>query len=417
MPVTTTSDHDQPVTLPTVRAGLFDPPGQLAHLRETSPIRRLVCPDGSLGWLVSSYELARTVLGDTRFSAVPNAFRRRPVDTADAITAHAFLESEQDSSVVASRVGGFIHMDAPEHTRFRRLLAGHFTMRKMNQLRSRIEERTRTQLDLMAQLGSPVDLVESFALPIPLATICDLLGVPDAHHATMHRYVAALEDPEAGPQVVAAALQEFGELLRTVVRERQVRPADDLISTMIDGGDLTEDELVGVSILLAIGGQHTTSNMLALGTFALVHDRRRWDALRADPALIGNAVEELLRYLTVFQLGAFTRAAKENVELGGVPVAAGETVYVSLQAANRDPAKFGDPDLLDLARDAGGHLAFGHGIHQCIGQHLARAEMQIAFAGLIERFPTLQVAVPAEDVPMHPGDIDVCGPYRLPVSW
>ncbi|WP_280267146.1 cytochrome P450 [Nocardia wallacei] len=211
-----------------------------------------------------------------------------------------------------------------------------------------------------------------------------------------------------------AALTDIREYMRQLIAAKRARPADDLLSELT-GTDLAPDELTGIAVLLLIGGFETTASMLALGTFALLCHPEQLAALRGDPELADPAIEELMRYLTVTH--TCTRAALEDVELAGQVIEAGATVALSLQAANRDPARFDGPDSLDLRRDAVGHLGFGYGIHRCPGRHLARIEMRIALPALISRFPTLRLAVPAEEVRMGPDGLGVLGAQRVPVSW
>jgi cytochrome P450 len=404
-----------PLPLPTRRSDPFDPPSELGRFREEEPIRPLAYPDGHVGWLVTSHALGRAVLGDPRFS-IGLAKKRSPADQA-LREAFKRLASEENSILSSSTAGNFLEMDAPQHTRFRRLLAGEFTLRRMEALRPYLEQIVDDHLDAMAQAGPPVDLVESFALPIPSLAICELLGVPYSERDKFHQYSTAIDDPAATVDDIVAGYRAFDGLIRRVIAHELVQPGEGLLGRVIRSGELTEKELVGVGKLLVAAGHHTTKNMLALGTFTLLYDRRRWVALNADPQSMVATVEELLRYLTIFQIGAFTRTALEDLELGGVLISSGQSVTVSLSAANRDPERFDEPDVFDPTRPATGHLAFGHGVHMCLGQHLARIELQVGLAGLLRRFPTLRLAIPAEEVQMHPGDVGQAGVARLPVAW
>jgi cytochrome P450 len=243
--------------------------------------------------------------------------------------------------------------------------------------------------------------------------ICELLGVPYADRESFQRHTAALTGADATPQEQYAAFGALGQYLRGLVPAKRANPTDDLLSDLTTS-NLTDAELAGVASFLLGAGLDTTANMLALGTFALLSHPEQLAALREDPELIDAAVEELLRYLSIAHTGA--RSALEDVELDDHVIKAGETVALAVGAANRDPEKFADPDRLDLRRQATGHLAFGHGIHQCLGQQLARVEMQVAFPALLNRFPTLRLAVPAEEVPLRHG-MDIYGVRRLPVTW
>jgi cytochrome P450 len=384
-------------TLPTSRSGPFDPPADLAK----EPLRRLAYPDGHVGWLVTDYALARAVLADSRFSARAE-LRRTPVHRPGI------------GAIIGKPAppGMFIIMDPPDHTRYRRLLTAQFTVRRMKQLEPRITRIVDEHLDAMAEAGAPADLVSAFALPIPSLVICELLGVPYADRAEFQEASAVVASLTASEEKAAEALRSIGAFLGDLIRRKRAEPADDLLSGLITGGELTDEELANIAILLLVAGHETTANMLALGTFALLQHP---DQVAAIQSSVDNVVEELLRYLTIAQFGA-VRAALEDVEVGGEVIRAGESVTISLSAANRDPARFDDPDTLDVTQPATGHLAFGHGVHQCLGQQLARIEMRIGYAALFRRFPTLRLAVAPEEVPMR-DDMSVYGVHRLPVAW
>jgi cytochrome P450 len=408
--------RSDPVALPTRRTHPFDPPAELGELREESPLHRLVYPDGHVGWLVTSHRLARVVLGDRRFS-IRHIKTRAPVEMA-LTQAFRELASKHRTRMTSHHGGNFLEMDPPEHTRLRRLLAAEFTPQRIHALRPRVEAIVEENLDSMTAAGPPVDFVATFAEPVPSHAICELLGVPFAARDEFHRYSNATEDPSRDIAQIVEGYLAFDDLIRRVVEHARSAPGSDgLLARLALTGELTDGELAGVGKLLVAAGHHTTKNMLSLGLFALLVDGRRWQSLQANPALVPTAVEELLRYLTSFQIGAFTRTATEDLELDGVAIHEGESVTVSFSAANRDPERFADPDELDLGRDARGHVAFGHGIHVCLGQHLARVELELSFAGLLARFPALRLAVAAEDAELHPGDVSQAGLYRLPVTW
>ncbi|RDI65592.1 cytochrome P450 [Nocardia pseudobrasiliensis] len=383
----------------------FDPPAELALWRDRNPLTRIVFPGGHEGWLATGHATVRAVLADPRFSARTELMR-----------------SPQGDRLPPAPPGDFLAFDPPEHTRYRKLLTGKFTVRRMRLLAERVRRACAEYLDAMERAGDPVDLVESFAYPVPAVMICEMLGVPEADRERFQRLiseiVARLNDPALSPSEALeqglAALARAQEYMRRLVEAKRVRPTDDLLGDLT-GSDLTDEELTGVGVLLLIGGFETTANMLALGTFALLRNPEQLAALRADPDLIDRAVEELMRYLSVAH--TTTRAALEDVELAGQVIKAGETVSLSLQAANRDPARFERPDSLDLGRSAIGHLGFGHGVHQCLGQQLARVEMRIALPALLSRFPDLRLAVAAQDIVMRPNPMGVYGVRRLLVTW
>ncbi|MFH8594063.1 cytochrome P450 [Streptomyces rimosus] len=394
----------EPPTLPTDRrTGCpFDPPGELTALSDR-PLRRMRYADGHIGWLATGHAAARAVLSDPRFSSRYELLHL-PVPMPGM---------EEMTAVPPAPTGDFLGLDAPEHTRYRRLLTGKFTVRRMRQLSERVERFTQECLDAMEQAGPTVDLVEAFARPVPALMICELLGVPYADRDRFQEHVATLFDQAADAEARGAAFAAVGQFMGELVAAKRAAPTDDLLSDLTTS-DLTEEELIGVGGVLLAAGLDTTANMLGLGTFALLSNPDQLDALRADPGLAEQTVEELLRYLSVAD--PIPRAALEDVEIEGRLVRAGETVTVSVQAANRDPLKFPDPDRFDIHRKATGHVSFGHGPHQCLGQQLARVEMTVAFPALFARFPTLRLAVPPQEVPLR-DRANIYGVLSLPVTW
>ncbi|MGW5449691.1 cytochrome P450 [Streptomyces asiaticus] len=395
-----------PTHLPTARsAGCpFDPPPELADLRDRAPLTRMEFPDGHLGWLATGHSVVRTVLSDRRFTH-RNDLRHWPL-----------ADIGQGFPPIP---GDMLHIDPPEHTRYRKLLAGKFTMRRMRRLTDRIEEIIAGRLAAMQRHGGPVDLVTAFARPIPTLTICELLGVPPGDREKFQQRSLATDDlaASAAEDVAAVVDMTYGDMqdyVRRLLATKRAAPADDLLSELATS-DLTDDELAGFGAIMMHAGVDSTTSMLALGTFALLNRPEQLASLRADPALADRAVEELMRYLSVVHTGS--RAALEDVELAGQVIKAGETVAISAQAANRDPARFNDPDTLDIRRNAMGHLSFGTGVHPCLGRQLARLEMRAAFPALFTRFPTLRLAVPAEDVPTQDESVIPYGVHRLPVTW
>jgi cytochrome P450 len=394
--------------LPTARECPFDPPAEYKRLRDEDPVSRLAFPDGSYGWLLSRYEDVRSVLGDPRSSSHlalgANPIREVPPEVLD---------------LMEVRPGQFIAMDPPEHTRYRRLLTGQFTVRRMNALTPRIEQIVADHLDAMGDMTKPVDLVEAFALPVPSLVICEMLGVPYADRAQFQRRSRALLTITTDGPTLVQVRNEMDQYMLDLVQAKRLQPAEDLLSGLIAREDaegaLTDEELVHIGNMLLIAGHETTANMLALGTLALLEHPEQLAALCADPSLIDQAVEELLRYLTIVQFGLM-RAASEDFEVGSQSIRAGETIVASLAAANRDPQHFPEPDELDLSRQYSPHLAFGHGVHQCLGQQLARMEMKVGFRALLERFPSLRLAVPVEQVRMR-DETFIYGVHELPVTW
>ncbi|MEV5499115.1 cytochrome P450 [Nonomuraea fuscirosea] len=380
----------------------FDPPKELVDAREQSPISRFAFPDGHQGWVVTGYDLTRSILADPRFSSRRELMRHHPVIDYG------------DIEVPPAPPGEFLLMDEPQHGRYRKPLVGKFTVRRMRLLTERVGQITAEHLDAMDKAGPTVDLVTAFAKPIPAIVICELLGVPYEDRGFFQDNIDKFLGGEASDEEVGIAYVAVQQYLAELVAAKRANPTDDVLSDLLDS-DLTDEELQGMALILLSAGFDTTANMLALGTFALLQNPDQLAALRADPSLTDQAVEELLRYLTVAK--QFFRVALEDVELGGHTITAGSTVVLALNTANRDPARFTDPHTLDIHRQDGGHLAFSHGIHQCLGQQLARVEMRVAFPALLNRFPTLRLAVPAEQVALRPEIADIYGVKSLPVTW
>ncbi len=385
---------------PTARATPFDPPPGLTG-DGTEPVRRMRYPDGHTGWLVTGHPEARSVLSDPRFSA-RSEFKRAPVARPGIDPFYG----------VPALPGWLVDMDAPGHTRLRRMLTGRFTARRMRELRTRIEALVEELLDTMERDGGPADLVRAFALPVPSVMICELLGVPTAQRPAFQHHTEVLFSLTSSAADAAGAMEELYVLLRRAAEGGTDDGGDGLIAALAADADDPE-EIAGIGTLLLTAGHETTANMLSLSVFALLSHPGAREELLADPA--GNAVEELLRYLTIFHFGV-PRTPLEDVELAGHLLRTGESVTVSLSAANRDPRAFEDPDRLDLSRRTAGHLAFGYGVHQCLGQNLARMELAVALPALLRRFPALALAVPAEEVPLGL-DMGVYGVRRLPVTW
>lgn len=385
-------------TLPTERQPgcPFDPPAELIDARRHGPISRCIHPGGKPGWLITGYDLVRSVLADSRFSS-----RKELLNVVDF-------------EIPPAPPGEFLLMDEPQHGRYRKPLVGKFTARRMRVLTERIEQITTDCLDAMEKAGPPADLVTAFAKPIPTIIICELLGVPYRDRDSFQEQIDKFMSGETTEEDLIAAYTATQNYLAQLVAAKRANPTDDVLSELADS-DLTDEELQGISLILLAAGFDTTANMLSLGAFALLQNPAQLAALRADPALTDQAVEELLRYLSVAK--TFMRTALVDVEVGGQTIEAGTTVVLSYNTANRDPERFTDPHVLDLHRRDGGHLAFGHGIHLCLGQQLARVEMRVAFSALLNRFPTLRLAVPAEEVGLRPETADIYGVKSLPVTW
>ncbi|MFI7701360.1 cytochrome P450 [Nonomuraea sp. NPDC049480] len=386
------------VMLPIERPTPFDLPTGLAELRDERPIAPLSYPDGHRGWLVTSHALVREVLADRRFSVRPE-LRHMPIARPG------------EGTLPPAPPGMFIGMDPPEHSRYRRLLTGEFTVRRMRLLTEHIQKVTEACLDEMERQGPPADLVKAFAAPIPAVVICELLGVPEDDRERFQEQGVTLVRTDIPREQVLNAYTAMLAHMRELIQAKRSRPTDDVLSGLTRS-DLTDEELTNIGFMLLGAGLDTTANVLALGTFALLRHPEQIAVLRAAPE---RGVEELLRYLSITPF--LVRTALEDLELAGEKVRAGETVTISIAAANRDPGRFPDPDALDLSRSTAGHVGFGHGLHQCLGQQLARVETHAAFPALFARFPSLRLAVAPEKVPVRDADMLIHGVHSLPVTW
>lgn len=380
----------------------LDPPSDYGRLRADHPITRVRLDfDGSDVWLVTRHEDARAVLGDANFSS-------------DFSTPGfpARLTSQPPGP------GTFIRMDPPDHTRLRRLLVPEFTRRRMEALRPAIQRIVDGLIDAMAGRTPPVDLVEALALPLPSQVITELLGVPYDDRDFFHETTRLMGDQNVDPERRLKVRNDLRDYLDRLVAVKEEQPADDLLSRLAQGrqeAGVSREEIVGIATLLMVAGYETVANQIAVGTVALLQNPGELAGLKSGPERLAAAVEEVVRHQTVIDYGA-RRAATADVEVGGQLIRAGEGVVVVLASANRDEERFGDPDRLDLCRDASDHLSFGYGVHQCMGQLLARVQLQVVWETLFRRIPDLRLAVPVEKVPFR-YDMFVYGVHELPVTW
>lgn len=393
------------------REGEFDPGPSLVQLREHVGPTRVTMPFGVEAWLITRLEDVRAVLADTtRVSNVLPADRL--LGSGDGVSVE---EVEQ------SRVGNLLAADPPEHSRLRRMLTPAFTGRRLRRLEPRVQQIVEDHLDEMERRaerdGPPVDLVHTFALPIPSLVICELLGVPYQDRAEFQRLSNRLLDLSLSPRTRQDAFRELRAYMAGLVAQLRTSPGDGLICELIRerGADLTDEELIGIGALLLVAGHETTANMLGLGTLALLRHPEQLRIVRDQPEHVEAAVEELLRWLSIVTT-SLTRIVVEPIEVAGQRIEAGELVLASLLAANRDPALVPRPDVLAVTRGQIGHVAFGHGLHHCLGAPLARMELRIAFPALLRRFPRLRVADPPAEVAYRASSF-VYGVASLPVVW
>lgn len=374
----------------------FDPVAELARIQTEQPVFPMTIPGGQTVYLVTRYNDVRHVLGDhERFSN----------DFGNVIG----LGSTQEDP------GGLGFRDPPEHTRLRKYLTPEFTMRRLRRLEPRIEAMVEEHLDKMEAQGSPADLVESFALPIPSLVVCELLGVPYEERAGFLKMSTDRFDFTAGPEASLQAINDAMTYLTDLVARERLDPGEGLLGQLLreHGDELDDRTLASMADGMLTGGHDTSTSMLALGTLWLLANPEQAAKVREVDGYVVQVVEELLRYMSVVQV-AFPRFAREDLEMHGQLIKKGEMVLCSLAAANRDPNLGGDMNEVKPHRDtAGSHLAFGHGIHRCIGAPLAQMEMRIAFPALLRRFPGLRVA---GEVPFRKLAI-VYGVEKLPVAW
>ncbi|CAL9320475.1 cytochrome P450 family protein [Streptomyces sp. SudanB66_2053] len=381
-----------------------DPYPVYARLRARGPVHRIRMPEGgALAWLVVGYEAGRAALTDPRLSK-------------------DWSKASPDLPLGAVSSGPhMLRADPPDHTRLRRLVAREFTTRRVEELAPRIQKTTDALLDrMLAAPDGRADLVEALSFPLPISVICELLGVPDLDRESFRTWsndAIGASDPD----VRRAAAASMAQYLGTLVEGKRRQPGEDLMSALIhsadeDGDRLSPEELLGMAWLLLVAGHETTVNLISNGTLALLTHPEQLAALRADPTLMDNAIEEMLRYDGPVETPTF-RFTTEPVTIGDTVVpGGGELVLVALADADRDPTRFPTPDRFDITRDARGHVAFGHGIHHCLGAPLARLEARIAFGTLLDRCPDLTLDIHPAAVTWRPGMM-IRGPQSLPVRF
>ncbi|WP_326721356.1 cytochrome P450 [Streptomyces sp. NBC_00243] len=384
----------------------FAPPPELRRLHAEKPVSRVRLFDGSTHWLVTRYDDQRALYADQRLS----------VD----VTRPGFPYLNEAFRETASKMPpSILNMDDPDHARVRRMVTSPFTIKRIEALRPAVQKMTDDLIDAMLAGPKPVDLVEAFSLPLPSLVICALLGVPYEDHDFFQRNSSVGLRRDVTPEESRAAFGEIFAYLGAQLEAKAADPGEDLLSDIaarMRAGDLTSMEAALLGILLLGAGHETSANMIALGVLALLEHPDQLAVVRDtdDPKVVANATEELLRYLTVVHSGQ-RRLALEDIEIGGQIVRAGEGVIIPGSTGNWEAGHFPGPERLDVTRDARRHMAFGFGIHQCLGQPLARLELQIAYRTLFRRIPELRLAVGLEKVPFKDGI--VYGVHELPVTW
>lgn len=387
----------------------FDPAPTLDLEPEYGPILlgdslvRIAMPVGGQAWLATAHAHVKQVLSDPRFSRAAATTPETPRLSPEMIPA---------SSIMAQ--------DPPEHTRLRRVIAGAFTSRRIELLRSRVRDIVDDLLDGMEQAGGPADLNTHLSVPLPLIVICELLGVPDQDRERFTALAEKLTSRELSGDEIARARTDMEERLRLLIADRTLARGEDLLSDMLDAQQeadrLSEAELVNLVVALLVGGRGSPSVFLSSSVFTLLQNPDQWQLLCEDPTLVPSAVEELLRYVPIGVAGGFVRVALEDVSVGDTLVRAGEAVVPAMIAANRDGRVFEEPDRLDITRERCPHLGFGHGAHHCVGGPLARLQAQIALDALVRRYPRLSLAAGERDTDWETGRV-VRGLASLRVVW
>jgi cytochrome P450 len=387
------------------------PPSNYAELREGEALQRVRLWDGKIAWLATRYDDVRALLADNRFSADP---RRSGYPS---ITPARDREKREDLPF-------FVMMDPPEHTRYRRMLTKEFTIHRIQALQSGVERVVNDLIDALEAHGAPLDMVRHFCLPLPTTIIANMLGVPQTDHEFFQDRTVKLLGIDGAPGVATQAGNDLRDYMVQLTRDKAKNPEahDDIMGRLvvdqIQPGNLNYDEAAMLAVMLMLAGHETTANMIGLGVLSLLQNPPVFKQLQQDPSpdLLKRAIEEMLRYHSIVHYTG-ARVALEDVEYGGVTIKAGEGILPQILAANHDPRRFNDPERFDIARENfSPHVAFGFGIHQCLGQPLSRMEMGVVFSNLPRRMPGLRLAVPFEDLPFK-RNLLVHGLVALPVRW
>ncbi|GLZ42137.1 cytochrome P450 [Actinokineospora sp. NBRC 105648] len=394
-------------------ASFFQDPYEIyAELRTAGPVRKVVLPQGTHVWMVTNYADVRATLADLRLS--------NDISRAQPAFEHHRDPDKPPVKFDAALSTHMLNSDPPQHTRLRKLVTKAFTARGVGHLRPRIEELSTELLDgLAARVAAgerEFDLIADFAFPLPITVICELLGVPDTDRDAFREWGSTILSASP-PEVIRDARTAMAEYMVRLLAGKREEPGADLLTALIDARDdgdrLSDRELVSMTFLLLLAGHETTVNLIASGMLSLLQAPDQLALLRSDLGLLPGAIEEFLRFEGSVNIPT-VRHTLEPVEIGGVPIPAGELVVAPLAAANRDPNKFPDPDRLDITRAPAAHLAFGHGVHFCVGAPLARLEGEVALAGLLSRFPNISLAADPADLVWHESTV-VRGLHSLPV--
>ncbi|GHH65057.1 cytochrome P450 [Kitasatospora indigofera] len=390
-------------SFPMPRNHPLDPPPQYRELGAGQPVFQVRTPRGELVWVVTRHEDVRAVLTDLRFSSDPKTPGYPTYINGDTPLPPGF----------------FLNQDAPDHTRLRRLVTREFLITQMEAHRPRMQIILDDLIDRMTGEGNSADLVRQLAFPMAATVMCELLNVPYADHKVFVTLTDTILDRSSTPEQAEGAARELMAYFDALVTAREQQPTDDMLGRLVaqeEAGKLSHDEFVGLAALLLLSGYDTMAQMIGLGAATLLEHTEQLADLKADPSLYPQAVEELLRFLSINHAG-LPRVATEDLTVGGQEIKAGEGVIAMLNAANRDEGVFDEPDSFDIHRTSPQqHVAFGHGFHKCIGLTLARVELTTVFAGLFARLPGLRLARPLEELPFR-HDMVLYGVRELPVTW
>jgi cytochrome P450 len=393
----------------TSRAGIqcpFSPPPALEQVAASGPLARVKLWDGSEPWLVSGYSEMRSLMTDPRISS--DDFRE------------GYPPLSPGSKIRKSEARSIINMDEPDHSRVRRLVTGLFTAKQIEELRPKVTSLVHELIDGLISRGNTADLISDFALVIPTRVICGIMNVPYEDHAFFQEKAELLVDSSRPAEEETQAQQALFDYIDAMLLERMDAPRDDLFGRLVEhihSGRVTRNELATMGLLLLTGGFETTANMMGLSTLALLQNPDQLALLRAadDPAFIATAVEEMLRYLSISQTSV-RRVATADIPIGNVIVRKGDGLIFALHLANRDPLLCQHADSIDLSRGNRHHVAFGYGVHQCVGQPLARMELQVVYGTLFQRIPTMELAVDPSEL-RYKTEAIVSGIRELPVKW
>ncbi len=391
---------------PMPRSCPFDPPPALREMRQNEPLARVKLWNDQEVWLATRYEDVRSLLSDPRVSA----------DSGHP----GFPGQSPGMSLMRKQYRTFMSMDPPEHGQYRRMLTAEFTVKRIEQLRPRMQAIVDERIDAILAKGAPAELIEDLALALPSFMICDLLGIPYEDQEFFQSRGSIIASSKTSAAEAAAVSKELCDgYIGDLIDRKNAEPKDDLLSRVIvaqyQTGHITRKDLISMSRLLLVAGHETSANTMGMGILTLLQHPDQLLILQNDPSLLNNTVEEILRYVDVAHSGR-RRTAMEDIEIAGQTIRAGDGIIAHNPSANRDVRMFSDADRFDIRRNTSGHVAFGFGVHQCLGQPLARAELQTVFGTLFRRIPTLRLAVPFEELAFK-DDMFVYGVDALPVAW